>query len=71
MDILISVLLVVIGLSLGIAVVVISNNMKENNANKKAEMIIEKSKKEADKAKRDALFEAKEEAHKLKLEVDK
>ena len=71
MDILISVLLVVIGLSLGIAVGVISNNMKENNANKKAEMIIEKSKKEADKAKRDALFEAKEEAHKLKLEVDK
>lgn len=71
MEILISILLVVIGLSTGIAASIISNNMKENNANKKADDIIEKAKKEAEKTKRDSLFEAKEEAHKLKLEVDK
>lgn len=71
MEILISILLVVIGLSTGIAASIILNNMKENNANKKADDIIEKAKKEAEKTKRDSLFEAKEEAHKLKLEVDK
>ena len=71
MDLSISILLVVIGLSTGIAGSVILNNMKENNANKKAEAILEKAKKEGEKAKRDLLFEAKEESHKLKLEVDK
>ena len=71
MELSISILLVVIGLSTGIAASAILNNMKENNANKKAEAIVEKAKKEGEKAKRDLLFEAKEESHKLKLEVDK
>lgn len=71
MDILISILLVVIGLSTGAAGSFILNNLKENNANRRAETIIEKAKKDAEKAKRDALFEAKEESHKLKMEVDK
>ena len=71
MDILISILLVVIGLSVGAAGSFVLNNLKENNAKKKAETIIEKAKKDAEKAKRDALFEAKEESHKLKMEVDK
>ena len=71
MNMVISVLLVVIGLSTGFAVSIVFNNAKENNANKKAEEILEKAKKDAEKVKRDFLFEAKEEAHKLKLEVDK
>ena len=71
MELSISILLVVIGLSTGIAASAVLNNMKENNANKKAEAIVEKAKKEGEKAKRDLLFEAKEESHKLKLEVDK
>ena len=40
-------------------------------ASKKAEAILEKAKKEADKIKRDYLLEAKEEAHRLKMETDK
>lgn len=71
MNLLISVLLVVIGLSTGVAASVVFNNMKENNASKKAEEILEKAKKESEKAKRDLLFEAKEESHKLKLETEK
>lgn len=71
MNLLISVLLVVIGLSTGVAASVVFNNMKENNASKKAEEILEKAKKESEKTKRDLLFEAKEESHKLKLETEK
>ena len=71
MNLLISVLLVVIGLSTGVAASVVFNNMKENNAGKKAEEILEKAKKESEKTKRDLLFEAKEESHKLKLETEK
>ena len=44
-------------------------NMKRDT--KKAESIIDIAKKEADKIKRDSLFEAKEEMHKLKIETDK
>lgn len=71
MDILISILLVVIGLSVGVIGSFIFNNIRENNANKRSEAIIEKARKEAEKAKRDALFETKEETHKLKMEADK
>lgn len=71
MNLLISVLLVVIGLSTGVAASVVFNNMKENNASKKAEEILEKAKKESEKTKRDLLFEAKEESHKFKLEIEK
>ena len=71
MDIIISILLVVIGLSIGVAVTFVFNNMKEKNASKRAEEIIEKAKKDAEKAKRDSLLEAKEEMHKLKIETDK
>ena len=71
MDILISILLVIIGLGLGFAISIVFNNMRESNANKRAEAIIEKAKKEAEKARRDNLLEAKEEMHKLKLDTDK
>ena len=59
MDILISILLVVIGLGAGAATVVVSNNMKENNAKNKADKIIENARKDAEKVKRDSLFEPK------------
>ena len=71
MDIIISILLVVIGLSIGVAIAFILNNMKEKNASKRAEEIVEKAKKDAERAKRDSLLEAKEEMHKLKIETDK
>lgn len=71
MDIFISILLVVVGLSVGFLVTFLINNNKVNNSTKKAEDIIEKAKKDAEKAKRDSLFEAKEEIHKLKIEADK
>lgn len=71
MDLIFSILLVVIGLSTGIAGSFLINNMKEKNSSKKAEEIIEKAKKDAEKAKRDSLLEAKEEMHKLKIETDK
>lgn len=71
MDILISILLVVVGISVGFFVNYLINNNKVNNSNKKAEEIIEKAKKDAEKAKRDSLFEAKEEIHKLKIDADK
>jgi len=71
MDTIISILLVVIGLSIGVAITFVFNNMKEKNASKRAEEIIEKAKKDAERAKRDSLLEAKEEMHKLKIETDK
>ena len=71
MDIFISILLVVVGVSVGFFINYLINNNKVNNSNKKAEEIIEKAKKDAEKAKRDSLFEAKEEIHKLRIDVDK
>lgn len=66
-----SILLGLIGLFIGIVVMLMINYIRGELASKKAEQIIEKAKKEADKIKRDYLLEAKEEAHKLKNETDK
>ena len=71
MDILISILLVIIGLIVGFILNTVFNSMRENNANKRIEAIIEKAKKEAEKLKRDSILETKEEIHKLKLDYDK
>ena len=71
MMIIISILLVVVGGSAGFATNYLINNNKVNNSNKKAENIIENARKDAEKIKRDSLFEAKEEIHKLKLDNDK
>lgn len=71
MDLFFSILLVVIGLGAGVAGSYLISNMTEKNSAKKAEEIIEKAKKEAEKVKRDSLLEAKEEMHKLKIETDK
>ena len=56
-EILFSILMFVLGLGLGIVILVIINNLKIKNSGNKAELIIEKAKKDADKLKRDAILE--------------
>ena len=70
-DTIFSILPFVLGLIIGIIVILIINNLKNKKREKTADSIIEKAKKEADKIKRDSLFETKEDIHKLKLEADK
>ncbi len=59
-----------IGLIIGAITVFVFNYMKNKNAENKAENVLDKAQKEAEKIKKDYLFEAKEEAHKLKIETD-
>lgn len=66
-----SILLVILGFAFGIVGVIAFNYINMKKDTKKAESIIDIAKKEADKIKRDSLFETKEEIHKLKLETDK
>ena len=66
-----SILMFVLGLILGVVVLVVINYFKIKNSQNKAELIIEKAKKDSEKLKRDSLLETKEEIHKLKLEVEK
>ena len=70
-DVIFSILLVLVGIFIGIIIMFIVNYIKGVASGKKADIILEKAKKEADKIKRDYLLEAKEEAHKLKVETDK
>ena len=71
MDLVISILLIVIGLIVGFVLCFIYFNIKSKSTNKTAEKIISDAKREAEKTKRDSLFETKEEIHKLKLEAEK
>jgi len=71
MNVLISVLLIVLGLIVGFVICYIVLNIKSKNAGKTVEKILDNAKKEAEKLKRESLFEAKEEIHKLKLESEK
>jgi len=66
-----SILLVIIGLVIGAVVSFIINYLKGNIASKKAESMIKEAKKEIEKLKRDAAIEQKEEAHRLKMDLDK
>jgi len=70
-NIILYILFVILGLFVGIITMIVLNYLKTSKASKKAEAIIEKAQKEAEKIKRNYLLEAKEEAHKLKLETDK
>ncbi len=70
-NVLFSILLIIIGLSIGVCISFVLNYLKENNASRKAELLLENAKKEAEKHKREMVLEAKEEVHKLKLEVEK
>jgi len=71
MDKIISILLIVIGVIGGYILTKIVNSMNEKNAEKKAEVILEKARKDAEKVKKESIFETKEEIHKLKLELEK
>ena len=66
-----SILLVLIGIFVGIIIMFALNYFKGNLAGKKAELLLDKARKEGEKAKRDFLLEAKEEAHRLKNEMEK
>lgn len=59
-----------IGLFVGIVAILIINFLRNKNVDRNANKIIEDAKKEADKHRRDALLELKEESYKLKQELD-
>ena len=67
----ISILLVVVGLIIGLAVSFLINYLRGKAVSKKADAMINQAKKEIEKLKRDAAIEQKEEAHKMKMDLDK
>ena len=69
-SILLSILLVFIGIFIGVILILVINYIRGINSSKKIDTMLEKARKEADKIKRDYLLEAKEEAHKQKLDID-
>ena len=62
-----SILIFVLGLIIGVVILSIINYLKNKNKSKKADAIIAAAKKEADKIKRETVFETKEDINKLKL----
>lgn len=66
-----SILLFILGLIVGVILLLIINYFKNKQREKKADSILEKAKKDADKIKRETLFETKEEINKLKIDADK
>ena len=66
-----SILLVIIGLATGVGATFVGNRLKENNAASKVDKMLNQAKKDAEKIKRDAILEQKEEQHRLKMELDK
>ena len=66
-----SIFIFILGLIIGIVLFFTINYLKNKKNEKKADSIIATAKKEADKIKRETLFETKEEVNKLKLEADK
>ena len=70
-DIVYSILLVLIGTFFGTIVFIVVNYIRGIKVSSKIDTMLEKARKDADKIKRDYLLEAKEEAHKLKIETDK
>lgn len=70
-DIVFSILLVLVGTFLGVIIIIIINYIRGIRINKNADLMLEKARKEADKVKRDYLLEAKEEAHRIKVDTEK
>ena len=70
-DTILSILMLILGIIIGIGLLILIKNLKNKKNVKKADSIIEQAKKDADKIKRETLFETKEEINKLKLEADK
>ena len=65
-----SILLLFVGVFVGAIVVIVINTIKGSNAQNKANKLLENAKKEAEKQKRDAILELKEESYKLKQLTD-
>ena len=70
-NIAIFILMFILGIIVGVAILLVSLFIKKKKEESTALSIIEKAKKDADKIKRDSIFETKEEVHRLKLEADK
>ncbi len=70
-DVILSILFIILGLFVGIIIMIVLNYINNSLSDKKAESIIDKANKEADKIKRNYLLDAKEEAHKLKIETER
>ncbi len=66
-----SILLLLVGLIVGFGVAFLVSYFRVNNASKKVEAMINQARKDAEKVKREAILEQKEEAHKLKIETEK
>ena len=66
-----SIILVLLGLFIGILIVIVLNSLKTTRMSKKIEQLLEQAKKDAEKLKRDYILDAKEEAHKLKIDTEK
>lgn len=69
-DVTLSILLLFVGAVCGAVIVFVINIIKVNNAQLKANKLLENAKKEADKHKRDSLLELKEESFKIKQQTD-
>ncbi len=70
-NILMFILLTLIGIALGAGLMALVNAIRGNSLSKKRDAMLEATKKEADKIKRDSILETKEEIHKLKMETEK
>lgn len=66
-----SIILVLLGLFIGILIAIVLNSLKTTRMSKKIEQLLEQAKKDAEKLKRDYILDAKEEAHKLKIDTEK
>ena len=66
-----SILFSIGGIIVGIVIMFIINFLKGSTANKKADSILEKARKEAEKSKRDTILETKEEIHRMKMDAEK
>ena len=64
-------LLILIGLIVGFFLCMLVNYLRKTRTSKLVKDMIEKAKKDAEKTKREVIFEQKEESHRLKLELDK
>ena len=65
------ILLVFVGIVIGALIVYGINYLKGTSATKKREQLLEKTRKEAEKIKRDSILETKEELHKLKMDTER
>lgn len=70
-DYIFSILLVMLGLLIGLFIAFVINSIRVSVASKKVASLMANTKKEIEKMKRDAALEQKEEAHKLKMDLDK